>query len=76
MKARHEEAAVELGHLALRGVGEEALERVDWGNAGGVHVVHVRRPVTSIEETLLPIWFNESKPRDGAGPVRPLRSKR
>lgn len=51
--------------------GVAGQERLDWGNAGGVHVVHVRRPVNDAEQALLPAWFLACPAIDLAG-MRPL----
>lgn len=57
MKRRDEREAVAIGRRILGPVGDLVSERLDWGNAGGVHVVHVRRRVTDEEHGLLPAWF-------------------
>jgi len=75
MKERQERSAVDLGHLALANVGDAREEQLGWGNAAGVHVVHVRRPVRPDEEGLLPASFLACPAIDGAGRTRPLRWK-
>lgn len=70
MKKRDEVEAVELGRRILGPVGTLAAERLDWG-CQGVHVVHVRRPVTDAEQALLPAWFLACPAIDLAG-TRPL----
>ena len=70
MKPRDEREAVDIGRRILGPAGQP-LERLDWGNAGGVHVVHVRRPITDAVQALLPAWFLERPPIDLAG-MRPL----
>ncbi len=72
MKERHERAGVALGRFALGNVGEVEREQYAWGNAGGPHVIHVRRPVTLAEEASLPAWFLACEATDRAG-GRPLK---
>ena len=66
MKERHEEAAIALGRLALAGVGERE-ESHSYGASTGVHVIHVRRPVTVTEDARLPETFRSCEAIDLAG---------
>ncbi len=67
MTRKQIERAVRLGRTLLGAVGVVAEERHDHGNGGGVHVIHVRRPMLPEEEALTPDWFRAMVPTDSAG---------
>jgi hypothetical protein len=54
--------AIALADRLLEGVGDGAA-RVDPSE----RVIHVRRPLTSDEEAMLPGWWHARAPIDGAG---------
>lgn len=66
MRKRDEREAVEIGRKILGPCGDPRGERLDWG-AQGVHVVHVRRPVTDAENSMLPAWFLDTPATNRAG---------
>ena len=74
MTPREEVAAVRIGQRILGPVGDWSRERLDWGASAGVHVVHVRRPVTDAELRVLPGWFLACPAIDLAG-MNPLKLK-
>lgn len=67
MTRKQIERAVRLGRTILGDVGIAVEERHDQGAAGGMHIIHVRRPMTPEEEALTPEWFRASVPTDSAG---------
>ena len=71
MRKRDEREAVAIGRVILGPGGDAARERLDRGAGGGVHVVHVRRPVRDDEHALLPAWFLACPAIDLAG-MNPL----
>jgi len=71
MRKRDEREAVELGRRILGPAGAASRARYDWGAGGGVHVVHVRRPLRDDEHARLPDWFLACPAIDLAG-MNPL----